>query len=90
MRMSAKFGRRLFPHSSVILITDRTTEGRKEGRTEWQNDHMSSAWSAEVIKQRTLERRVIIQPINEKNDLIKYAAVNMYSVNFLQLREQQF
>jgi len=51
---------------------------------------MSSAWSAEVIKQRTLERRVIIQPINEKNDLIKYAAVNMYSVNFLQLREQQF
>ena len=32
--MSAKFGRRLFPHSSVILITDRTTEGRKDGMAE--------------------------------------------------------
>jgi len=35
--MLAKFGLRPFPRSSVILFT------------EWQNDHITSAWLAEVI-----------------------------------------
>jgi len=34
--MSAKFGRRPFPHSSIILFT------------EWHNDHISSASLGEV------------------------------------------